>query len=168
MYVSICVLVDLQWDDPWPAEPVLGILRPKRRLEGSNSGRWHHWGVYHQCTRGETKHVPCWDYIQHSYTLTPQISLPACVLRSWSCWWRATNSGPRSRRPLIRRHPAPMPCCRWPSSSRAAAEMSCRRSALHASSWSTSLALNAQLRCVYKHSIYTYSVYKLNQEILNS
>lgn len=156
MYISSCVFVDLQWDDPWPAEPVLRIPRPKRRLEGSNSGCWHHWGVYHQCTGGEISYVTTYYVEIKPCTVTHRHhqNLYLCVLRSWSCWWRETNSEPRSQRPLIRRHHAPMLCCRWPSSSRAAAEMSCRRSALHASSWSTSLALNEQHRCVYTYILY--------------
>lgn len=66
--------------------------------------------------------------------------------RSWSYWWRATSSALRSRRQPIRRHPARTPCCRWPSNSRAAAATCCRKSALHASSWSTWPALNGQRR----------------------
>lgn len=68
------------------------------------------------------------------------------LFRSWSYWWRATSSALRSRRQPIRRPPARTPCCRWPSSSRAAAATCCRRSASHASSWSTWPALNGQRR----------------------
>lgn len=73
-----------------------------------------------------------------------------CVLRSWNCWWRVTNSAPRSQQLPIRHHLAPTPCCRWPSSNRVGVEMYCRRFALHASSWLTSLALNVQHRCIYQ------------------
>lgn len=52
-----CLLLDLQWDDPWPAESILRILRPKRRFQGSYSGCWNHRGIHHQCSRGESVYL---------------------------------------------------------------------------------------------------------------
>ncbi len=89
-----------------------------------------------------------WIKIFRFYPAQHFKELYLCVFRSWSCWWRATSSARRSRQPPIRPRLAPMLCCRWPSSSKAGAETSCRRSALHASSWSTLPAQNEQHRCV--------------------
>lgn len=89
--------------------------------------------------------TPVW--LDHTWTRAS----PVCrnfFSRSWNCWWRETSSAPRSLQRPIRRHPAPTRCCRWPSSSRAAVVTCCRRSASHASSWSTSPAPNGQRRCV--------------------
>lgn len=102
---------------------------------------------------------PCMTWLIIYFNQNVQISssatakLVVCVFRSWNCWWRATNSAPRSQPPPIRRRLVPMLCCRWPSSSRAGVETSCRRSASHASSWSTSPAPNEQHRCVYIYSV---------------
>lgn len=160
-FFFLSVFLDLQWDDPWPAEPILRLLGPERRLKRSDSGCWHHRGVYHQRTRGQTSQLTMHDTTSHLFQskhsdliqpnwTTHDRELHLCVFRSWNCWWRATSSAHRSQQPPIRRHLAPTQCCRWPSSSRAGVETSCRRSASRGSSWSTSPAPNEQHRCVYQ------------------
>lgn len=92
--------------------------------------------------------LPCmFSFISMKTLWLQQVCL--CVFRSWNYWWGATSSAPKSRPPPTRRRPAPTLCCRWPWSSRAGVETSCRKSALHASSWSTSPDLNERHRCVF-------------------
>lgn len=148
---SLCLFLDLQRDDPRPAEPVVGLPGSERRFKGSDSGGRHHRGVHHQRTRGWTSTKPSCLVLQswwENVICLVNDSFHFLLFRSWSYWWRATSSALRSRQQPIRHHHARTPCCRWPSSSKVAVAMCCRRSASHDSSWSTLPAPSGQRRRV--------------------
>lgn len=42
IFITVNVILDLQRDDPGPAEPIFGLLRPQRGRQRRDSGGGHH------------------------------------------------------------------------------------------------------------------------------